>query len=73
MIEVSCPICENMNELKPDTKEGARFSCQTCFAQLALKKAGSKFRAVCALCKKANMDCATCDELEMKRAEKDLI
>ena len=73
MIKVFCPICETNIELKEGTKEGKRFSCPTCFAQLGLRKIKGEYKAVCALCKDPQMDCRNCDERERTRVEKDLI
>ena len=73
MIKVKCPICDTEIEFKEGTKNGTRYSCPTCFAQLSLRKVGGQYKAACALCKKVNMDCKTCDERERTRVEKDLI
>lgn len=70
---VKCPICETNIELKDSTKERTRFSCPVCFAQLALSRSNGKSRAICALCKKPNPECSSCDEREQTRVEKDLI
>lgn len=73
MIKVQCPVCESPNELKDNHKEGQRFSCGTCFAQLTIRKIKGKLVAVCALCKKSDMECKVCDERESRRIENDLI
>ena len=73
MTKVTCPVCETKFEISQSVKPGGRFSCPHCFAQLALRKIGKEHKAVCAICKSPTMDCKSCDELEIRRTEKDLI
>ena len=69
MLKFSCPICENRIELPEDVRPGYRFSCERCFAQLAVHKHRKKMFLGCPFCKEEVYDPGNCDLCE-RRHEK---
>lgn len=70
MHKVKCSVCESPLELPDDIKEGDRFTCTNCFAQLALKIINGKMQARCAVCRKEVLECPQDCETKFSEREK---
>jgi len=69
MYKVHCNICSFEIELPKSTKEGDRFTCPNCFAQLSLSIKDGKPKAKCAVCQKGFIECG--EDCERKLSEKE--
>jgi len=67
--KVSCTVCDFPIELSESTKEGDRFTCPNCFAQLAFRIEAGKMVALCAMCNKTLRECG--DDCERKLNERE--
>jgi len=70
MAKVKCSVCEHELNLPDETKEGERFSCPNCFAQLALRIVNGKKVARCAVCNKEVLECSEDCERRLTEREK---
>jgi len=70
MHKLKCTVCEHEIELPETVKEGDRFTCPNCFAQLALKIAHGRLVARCAVCQKESLDCPMDCERKYSEREK---
>ncbi len=70
MSEIKCNVCEHKITLPPDIKEGGRFTCPKCFAQLALGIEKGKKVAKCAVCTKNVLECSPDCERKLFEKEK---
>jgi len=69
MHKVKCTVCEHEIELPENIKEGDRFTCSNCFAQLALKIIQGRMEARCAVCPIDVLECP--EDCERKFAERE--
>jgi uncharacterized protein (DUF983 family) len=70
MTKLKCTVCEHEIELPDSTKEGYRFTCPNCFAQLSLKIFNGKKVARCAVCNKDVAECTADCERRFSEREK---
>ena len=69
MTKLKCTVCEHELDLPEGLKEGDRFTCPNCFAQLALHIFNGKKVARCAVCTKELKECG--DDCERRLAERE--
>ena len=70
MANVKCTVCEHVIDLPDEAKEGERFTCPNCFAQLVLRIANGKKVARCAVCNKELKECGSDCERKIVEREK---
>ncbi|MFA4966852.1 MAG: hypothetical protein WC624_01365 [Candidatus Margulisiibacteriota bacterium] len=70
MTKLKCTVCEHEIDLPDNTKEGARFTCPNCFAQLSLQIINGKKVARCAVCNKELKECGVDCERRIVEREK---
>jgi hypothetical protein len=68
-----CPVCETGIDIPDNVKVQERFTCPTCFAQLALHKHKRKKVLACAICQEPVFDPANCADCERRREKKTLL
>ena len=68
-----CPICESEIEISDDAKIGDRYTCPSCFAQLALYKHRHKMVIGCAICKEENFNPENCEDCSRREEKKRLL
>lgn len=70
MARLVCPICEHANKISSSAKEGERFTCFNCNAQLRLEIREGRKILRCAFCKKDMIECGSDCETRIFEREK---
>jgi hypothetical protein len=70
MFKVKCNVCQAENDLPENTKDGDRFTCHNCFAQLAFSIKDGKPLARCAVCLMGRIECGSDCERRLTEKEK---
>lgn len=70
MHKLKCTVCDFPIELPDATKEGDRFTCPNCFAQLVFRIDAGKMVARCAVCNKTLRECGEDCERKLNEREK---
>jgi hypothetical protein len=68
-----CPVCESNIDISVKVKSGERLTCDSCFAQLSLRKHDGKMILACAICKETVFDPGNCEDCERRREKKRLL
>jgi hypothetical protein len=70
MPKLKCTVCDHDIDLPDEAKDGERFSCPNCFAQLSLKIINGKKVARCAVCSREMLECSEDCERRLSEREK---